>query len=163
MGKLDEFTLAYIECMLWSTSAEIEPTPDLSLMDHGYDLSSIDAETLEHIAADCEAFQRNFAEVIADDTQAGHDFWLDRNGHGAGALDRSCDCDDKHLPSHCPRNMLRHAGAVYYGHLDAYLGDDDRIYLTPDPLSAMQHARRLDKEECAVVDAYLERGEMPKV
>lgn len=45
------------------------------------------------ILADCERFQRENAEHIQlenlvydsyEDSQAGHDFWLTRNDHGAG-------------------------------------------------------------------------------
>lgn len=160
-NRLDEFTLAYLECMLWSTSAEIDPYPDQSLQDHGFDISSLDADTLARVIVDCDRFQSAFAGVIDDDTQAGHDFWLDRNGHGAGALDRDCSCDEEHLGSQCPRNILRHAGAVWFGHVDCYIGDDESIYLSPDPFSAAMHARRLDRRECEIVDNYLAKEEMP--
>lgn len=156
--KLDTFTLAYIECMLWSESAEIEPYTDRSYQDHGYGISDLDAATLARIIADCDRFQSAFAGVIDDDEQAGHDFWLDRVGHGAGALDRDCECSEHHLPSQCPRNIIRHAGARCMGHVDIYLGDDGQIYMTPDPEDAAAHARRLDREKCALVADYLAKG-----
>lgn len=36
----------------------------------------------------CREFQQAFSDLIADnETQAGHDFWLNRNGHGSGFWD----------------------------------------------------------------------------
>lgn len=161
MLKLDAFTRAYIECMLWSTSAEIEPYTDQSYSDHGYDAGNFPEEELARIVTDCDRFQSVCGDVITDDEQAGHDFWLDRVGHGAGALDRDCECEERHLGSHCPVNILRHACAQWLGSVDLYTGDDGNLYQSPDPFSAAMHARRLDRRECEIVDHYLNTGELP--
>jgi hypothetical protein len=53
---------------------------------------------MAQIVADCERFQRENAADISEDNlaidsrcsaiaRAGHDFWLTRNGHGAGFWD----------------------------------------------------------------------------
>lgn len=158
-AKLDTFTTAYIDAMLWS-----ETDDDDRPLDRNYSASDIDADTLARIVVDCDRFQSAFAGLFDDDSQAGHDFWLDRVGAGCGALDRACECDDTpHLGSQCPRNILRHAGAHWMGHVDAYLGDDESIYMSPDPWSAAMHARRLDRRECEIVDRYLATEELPMV
>ncbi len=97
--KLDEFTTAYIECMLWSTNDESTPEGGVPL-DENYDIKDIDDNSLRNIIVDCEAFQRKHADSISCGpenllytllrsvkAQAGHDFWLTRNGHGAGFWD----------------------------------------------------------------------------
>lgn len=55
-----------------------------------------------------------------DDEQVGHDFVLTRNGHGAGFWDRG----------HGERGDRLTAACKPYGELDAYVGDDGRVYLT---------------------------------
>ena len=76
---------AYVECALWS-SLDDQDEP----LDAAYDADDIDADSLASMRDDVDAF----AEANADDLesisadQAGHDFWLTRNGHGAGFWDR---------------------------------------------------------------------------
>ena len=44
---------------------------------------------LRESARDCVRFYNVYAELIGDNvTQAGHDFWFTRNGHGVGFWDR---------------------------------------------------------------------------
>ena len=54
-----------------------------------------------------------------DDEGFGIDFWLSRNGHGAGFFDRGRQHDGEWL-----QEMAR-----AYGSCDAYRGDDGLIYL----------------------------------
>jgi hypothetical protein len=99
INQLDEFTLAYIECALWSsTNPDHENDPSVGeCLDHDYGVYDIAPETLEAMVADCQAFQKQNAKWLVSVnqrgtstsvlTQAGHDFWLTRNGHGAGFWD----------------------------------------------------------------------------
>ncbi len=90
MRKLDTFTTAYVKAMLWaechsSEGSENDGCPFDSL---GFDFSDIDPKGLEEIIADCEAFQFNHrADIGSELKQAGHDFYLTRNRHGAGFWD----------------------------------------------------------------------------
>ena len=85
--KLDEFTLAYIECALWSTNDESDPSGGIPI-DTNYGIEDIDSETLEIIVRDCQSFQDdNLTDICDDIERAGHHFWLTRNGHGAGFWD----------------------------------------------------------------------------
>ncbi|UCV26747.1 hypothetical protein [Ferribacterium limneticum] len=53
--------------------------------------------------------------------QLGHDFWLTRNGHGAGFWDR--DFGDEHS-----RKALTELSKVF-GETDIYKGDDGLLYV----------------------------------
>lgn len=90
---IDDFTLAYINAMLWSSTDEAgEP------LDSNFSVSDLAAETLAKCVKDCSDFLAEMEETIeaaecsrcSDWTKmemAGHDFWLNRNGHGAGFWD----------------------------------------------------------------------------
>ena len=85
---LDEFTKAYIEAALWSSTDDNDDP-----LDSNYSLSDIAPETLEKIKTDCKNFQDANGQLLIDGgwsmEQAGHDFWLSRNGHGADFFDRT--------------------------------------------------------------------------
>lgn len=83
---MDEFLSAYIECALWSSS---DPDDNDRPLNETYCEGNIVPETLAAMKADCEKFIELTAGLIsADEAEAaGHDFWLTRNGHGAGFWD----------------------------------------------------------------------------
>ena len=74
---------AYIECAVWSSTDE-----------HGEPLDRSDALISEGLIAEsrieCGDFYTANTQDLAEigPEQAGHDFWLTRNGHGAGFWDR---------------------------------------------------------------------------
>lgn len=127
--KLDKFTTAYIEAALWSSNDESDERGGEPL-DKNYDASDLAPETLEKIKADCAKFQADNAELLTDDNcltrlgadvQGGHDFWLTRNGHGAGFWETS-DWEvkaGKALTDACRK----------FGECHLYVGDDGQIYL----------------------------------
>lgn len=83
-ADLDEFTRAYIEAMIW---CGVDKNGDLEATD--YEVEDVATEELEKIVADCQKFQtENAADIAGHESQAGHDFWLTRNHHGAGFWDR---------------------------------------------------------------------------
>lgn len=126
-SRLDEFTQAYLDAALWST--------DDSRFDDGRNLAQsfnfehIADKTMEAIIADCKKFQAENADLLNDDNcpcyhdsllgQAGHDFWLTRNHHGAGFWD-----GDWVNGSGDKLTEASHA----FGEVDLYVGDDDVIY-----------------------------------
>lgn len=128
---IDDFTKAYIECMLWSTNDESTPEGGEPL-DTNYDIDDIAPEAMKKIVADCERFQRENAALLAEaeykgarsrewskEELAGHDFWLTRVGHGCGFWDRDLgDVGDK----------LTEA-AKKFGEVWPYVGDDGKIYV----------------------------------
>lgn len=133
--KLDDFTQAYIECALWSSTAcdspeENEADPnhegcfDASFQSLGYD--ELTEECLAQVIADCEDFQTANAELLdkwygecgETPERAGHDFWLTRNRHGAGYWDR--------WNSGTPQGKIGQAltdAAHVYGSVDLYYID----------------------------------------
>lgn len=87
---LDSFTLAYIECALWSSTECDEEGNMGEPLDANYSADDITDDTLSEMISECADFQESNAELLAglDPAQCGHDFWLTRNGHGAGFWDR---------------------------------------------------------------------------
>ena len=119
VDDLDKFTIGYIACALWSsTDGNQEP------LDNNYNIEDIAPNTLQGMVEDCADFQAKNAELLAAISgyghreQAGHDFWLTRNRHGAGFWDRGLDAIGELL------TKSSHA----YGTVDLYVGDDGKIY-----------------------------------
>lgn len=107
---------AYIECALWSsTDDECEP------LDSSYDSDDLSDSARAEMERDCEDFYAaNVVDLMGIDAgQAGHDFWLTRNGHGAGFWDRGLGELGERLSR----------AAEVYGSVDLYVGDDQRIHI----------------------------------
>ncbi len=87
--SLDEFTRGYIGAALWTEEEAIENDGGQARYEN------IDSKSLDDMIADCRNFQIGNADALGeyydhgfDEVHAGHDFWLSRNGHGAGFWDR---------------------------------------------------------------------------
>lgn len=124
VSSLDAFTRAYIVAALWS-STDGDGTP---LDDEKYSDAELAPETLEKIKQDCAKFQADNAALLADFPstgeytgleRAGHDFWLTRNGHGAGFWDRGLGQLGDKLTMAAKR----------FPECDLYVGDDGTLYL----------------------------------
>jgi hypothetical protein len=112
----DEFVRGYIECALWSSNdGEGTPLDD----DHGPD--DIATESIMRMTLDCDAFMSEQSHDLEgiEPGQAGHDFWLTRNGHGAGFWDRGLGALGERLSD----------AAKACGTSDLYIGDDGTIYV----------------------------------
>ena len=85
LDNLDDFTRAYFECALWSSTCD-----DQSPMDDRYGIEDIEPDSVKDMIADCLDFRKQCAFLLSSqsDSQNGYDFWLTRNGHGAGFRDR---------------------------------------------------------------------------
>ena len=104
-------------------AAEAMHFTDLSNPDQDvYNLDLAD-ETSDRFQADCKSFWYRarcyFDAGEIDDKQAGHDFWLTRNGHGAGFWDG----DVKE-----PYGEMLTKIANSYGPFELYTGDDGTVY-----------------------------------
>lgn len=124
---LDRFTRAYIDTALWSTmdyATESGGEP----LDRNYGPKDIAPETLARMVSDCRAFQEvNRADLDSCGLsleRQGHDFWLNRNGHGAGFWD---ECFDTDLPEYAPLQRLDKASKVW-GTFDLLVDCDGIIY-----------------------------------
>lgn len=123
------FIDAYIEAALWSTNDESDPETGGVPLDQNYTKDDINPATLAQMEDDCRRFMRrhhvalskyNHPQYTAEEL-GGHDFWLSRNGHGAGFFDRT-DCLPKKV---CDR--LQNA-ARQWKEVNLYVGDDGKIY-----------------------------------
>jgi len=116
MNKNDAFLMAYVECMLWSSQSDCESsvTDEHSFMD-------LSDEANKQVVDDCNDFQESFGELMVglDASQCGHDFWLTRNGHGAGFWDRGYGEVGKKLTE----------ASKAYGECYPYVSYDGLIYL----------------------------------
>ena len=119
MHKFSKFELAYIECMLWTNSGDEQSELGVS----GDEISAYDLpdETVNRIKRDCEAFIARSGDLLGvmSDEQSGHDFWLTRNGHGAGFWDRGLGAVGEKLTAICEE----------FGEMWVILGDDGKVYL----------------------------------
>lgn len=87
MYDLDDFTRAYVEAMLWSSTDD-----DGENYDKNYEAADLVPESMADIVEECQWFQETYAEYIGDKSkEAGHDFWLTRAGHGSGFWDGDWD------------------------------------------------------------------------
>lgn len=120
------FINGYIECMLWSTTGTSPDGEDLESLE-GFELST---EAMHKAKKDCESFLFLAKQLMAKlptwygkgdggiYAYAGHDFWLTRNGHGAGFWDRGLEDIGDRLTEL----------SKTFGELDPYIGDDGKIY-----------------------------------
>lgn len=84
---LDTMLASYIECALWSSTDNADDSGG-SPLDDNYGEEDILRATYREMRADCKSFGESNEADISDWSQAGHDFWLTRNRHGAGFWDR---------------------------------------------------------------------------
>lgn len=83
----DKFIHHYLECLLWS-----EVDDNDRPLDDNYGIEDIDSQSLKEATEECKAFLLEASSLLEEAgieaDQAGHDFCLSRNGHGAGFWDR---------------------------------------------------------------------------
>ncbi len=110
---LDTFTRAYVDAIIFTESG-----PD-NLRDKT--LSDFSPSAVTKIQQDCAKFQSENAELIGSRYEdAGHDFWLTRNNHGAGFWDGG-------WPDDVDGKLSQAAEA--FGTSEVYVGDDDLVYV----------------------------------
>jgi len=82
----------YLICALWSSMDD-----DGGQLDDGYDVLDISQNLYWRSDSDVKNFVELAGNMLDDwtDEQIGHDFWLTRNGHGAGFWDRDLPFKDE--------------------------------------------------------------------
>lgn len=126
-ANFDKFVKAYLVAALWS---ETDDAGDPLDSDFGVD--DLVVESRQSAEKDCDKFIiENATDLqLAFDgytltgewsvyDQAGHDFWLSRNGHGVGFFDRGLGEVGERLQDACRS----------WGVCDAYVGDDGKLHL----------------------------------
>lgn len=112
--ELDTFARAYCEAALWSSTDDNDEP-----LDCNYGIEDIATETLVKMSRSCDVFRAEAGNLLddIDPVQAGHDFWLTRNRHGAGFWDRGLgDVGDKLTRiahTYGERNLYAHDGKIH--------------------------------------------------
>lgn len=126
--SLNSMTKQYLETALWAETDESDESGGEPL-DNNYSLYDIDPESIVGAKKDCDAFyekaQEKIGDVISeiDLTDLGHDFWLTRNGHGAGFFDGDYDEFGDTVGDDLTQ-VAKEFGEVYI-----YVGDDGKLYI----------------------------------
>jgi hypothetical protein len=118
--EMDDFTRQYLATALWSSTDESREDGG-DPMDDNYSVEDLSAETVEWAIADCDRFREASGEMLderPDPTAGAHDFWLTRNGHGAGFWDGDWPVNGDKLTNVCKG----------FGEAALYIGDDGEIY-----------------------------------
>jgi len=128
---VDSFTEAYIEAAIWSSMDESDESGGRPI-DENYGPEDLSSEALSAMSDDCRRFQADneadldeYESVVATgpewtpSEQAGHDFWLTRNGHGAGFWSRDVGEVGDRLSK----------AAEQFGEQYLYVGDDGKLYV----------------------------------
>jgi hypothetical protein len=120
---------AYIETALWSSHDESDDSGG-EPMDANYGPGDIASKTLREMRKDVRDFMESNAKLILKAEinegqwsrwgRAGHDFWLTRNGHGAGFWDGDW------MPRSIGDALTK--ASKPYGGVVLYVGDDGKIY-----------------------------------
>lgn len=112
----------YVECALWSTSVCPTDDPDETPepLDADYESGDIHQDTLDEMLTDVVGFVSEYWGDVSTlhPGSVGHDFWLTREGHGAGFWDRGLGVVGDRLTEACKS----------YGGYDLYIGDDGMVH-----------------------------------
>jgi hypothetical protein len=126
-GSLKKMVMSYLEAALWSSTDNTADNGG-SPLDKHYNFDHFDDASIQKAIADCKAFQEKAEALLGDDDKQfdqellGHNFWLNRNGHGSGFWD-SEDVYGKDLAKKLSDL------ATSFGSCDAviYWGKDDAV------------------------------------
>jgi len=125
---MDQFVQAYLECAMWSSTDESRDDGG-DPIDANYGFEDFAPETVTKAERACALFL-GMAQPLMDaednrhsarwnnEEMAGHDFWLTRNGHGAGFWDGDWTTHGNALTTICK----------VFGECSLYVGDDGKVY-----------------------------------
>jgi hypothetical protein len=120
----DDFFAAYVNAALWSSG---DPDAGLEFLNEKYDSDDIHPDSIKKMQDDCEQFFSKVSKYITEEncnkenhwSQAGYDFWLTRNHHGA------CFWDGDWKKSAAEQLT---AASHTFSECDLYVGDDGKIH-----------------------------------
>lgn len=115
---MDAMTRAYLECALFTATNE----KGCQLEKDGFSVDDFSLDAEEKAKSQVDDFRNGAGSLLDGMTpeQAGHDFWLTRNRHGAGFWDRGLGEVGRKLTD------LAHA----YGESNVYVGDDNALHFS---------------------------------
>ena len=114
---MTSFLEQYLATALWSS---IDDNDDP--FDQNYSIYDFSEEALKQADKDCDLFIEKAGDLLDhfDDCDIGHDFWLTRQGHGAG-FDADAD-----YPDEIGDKLTEIAND--FRELYIYVGDDGKLY-----------------------------------
>jgi hypothetical protein len=126
-AQYGDFIRGYIMAMYFTDTGD-DGQPDSEI--------ELSAEAIENIVKECRQFCRVNRRLLQNAKQrqgysmerAGHDFWLTRNGHGAGFWDRDELKDSGRRRVNL--GALLSGACKPFGESDSYEGDDGLLYVT---------------------------------
>jgi len=114
------FIRAYLEAALWS-SVDDDGEP----LDDGRDYSDYSTETIDATIKECGRFIELYKGMFNDNyCQAGHDFWLTRNGHGAGFWDHP----EVYGAANAEKLTEVCGFRTEFDSIDLFIGNDGKVY-----------------------------------
>lgn len=124
--QIQSFIEGYLTAALWSSTDTLNGE-DVNLDDFEWadgEAEKLNGDCRDFIAAnavDLWAYPDHYTPSSGFDVWEcmGHDFWLTRNGHGAGFWDRGLGELGDRLT----------AASKVYGGVDLYLGEDELVYV----------------------------------
>jgi hypothetical protein len=133
--EMDGFVAAYLTCALWSTNDNSDERGGGPL-DANFSIFDFSPQSILQAKHECRVF-RDKAEAALEvfyegpygDDQAGHGFWLDRNRHGAGALDHQGLQGTRDVVGFDGACQALHDLAQSFGEQDVIVCDDGRLWL----------------------------------
>lgn len=133
--KLGPFVDGYIAAALWSSHDAFDDS--IEFLDAKYDTGDIEEPTLLQMVRDCVAFYWRCRAILEDlyergditQSEAGHCFWLSRNGHGAGFFGQ-------------PHWDILQNNARGFGEFNLWVSEDNQIaadfFTKPDPIEQLR-------------------------
>jgi hypothetical protein len=119
-GDFTEFFDNYVITALWSSNDNADDNGGHPL-DANYDVDDIEAETRRQMITDCLSFLCANLQYILPSRykEAGGDFWLTRNRHGAGFWDGQWEKDAAKALTDAAHNA---------GGYDLYVSEEGKLY-----------------------------------
>ena len=114
--KMTSFLEQYLVTALWSSIDDKE-----NPFDDNYSIDDFSEKALKQADKDCDLFIEKAGDLLDDfdDTDIAHDFWLTRQGHGAGFWDGD-------YPDEIGDKLTEIAND--FRELYIYVGDDGKLY-----------------------------------
>lgn len=137
--NVEQFVRGYVEAALWSTMDESDAGGGRPL-DENFGPADIARSSLKSMRRECARFLKQNRRQLAaygkhlirrggsssSMERAGRDFWLTRNGHGAGFWSRDYDAGQEDVGDRLT------VAAHRFGASDLYVGDDGHLYVSPE-------------------------------
>ena len=119
----------YLACALWASTFQVDSDDDIhyEFMDANFSINDFDEKTREKMLEDFHLFFQKSEDLLEEasdkyaftEEEAAHDFFLARNRHGVGFIDRDLGEVGKRL----------YDIALTFGEVHLYPGEDGKIYI----------------------------------